>query len=117
MKVPTNTKPWIQGIIVGAVATMIIGFNWGGWYTGGTYDKDVAAAKHDGAVEAFTPACVEKFKAQPDAAVKMADFTKASSWEQSGIVEKGGFAKMAGPKLESDVARACAGILANPPKS
>ena len=31
MKLPTSTKPWIQGGIVGAIAAVIVGFSWGGW--------------------------------------------------------------------------------------
>ena len=29
-------KRLLQGAAVGAVATMLIGFNWGGWMLGGT---------------------------------------------------------------------------------
>jgi hypothetical protein len=29
----------LQGAAVGAVATMIVGFNWGGWLLGSTADK------------------------------------------------------------------------------
>jgi hypothetical protein len=32
---PTNTKPWIQGAAVGALALAIVGFSWGGRVTGG----------------------------------------------------------------------------------
>jgi hypothetical protein len=29
----------LQGIVIGAVASMVIGFSWGGWVTGGTAIK------------------------------------------------------------------------------
>jgi len=49
----------LQGAAVGAVATMIIGFNWGGWTLGSTVDK-VAKERTDAAVvAALAPICVD----------------------------------------------------------
>jgi len=115
MKMPTNTKPWIQGAVVGAIAAAIVGFSWGGWVTGGTAAKNSAAAAHDAVVAALAPICVERFRGQSDAVVRTADLTKTSSWERGTMVEKSGFATMPGSKTaDSDVARACAEILATP---
>jgi len=72
MNMPSNTKPWIQGAIVGAVALAIVGFNWGGWVTGGAADKQAVIAAHDAAVMALVPICVEHFREQSDAATKTA---------------------------------------------
>ncbi len=33
----------LQGIAIGAVATLVIGFSWGGWFTG-TEGKSMASA-------------------------------------------------------------------------
>ena len=115
MNMPTNTKPWIQGAAVGAIALAIVGFSWGGWVTGGTAAKTAATTSHDAVVAALAPICVERFRAQPDAIVKTADLVKTSSWERGNMVEKSGFATMPGSKTtDSDVARACAEILATP---
>jgi hypothetical protein len=115
MNMPVNTKPWIQGAFVGAVVAMIVGFSWGGWVTGGTSDKQSASAAHDATVAALAPICVDRFRAQGDATAKLAELTKASSWERGTIVEKGGFALMPGSTTtDSDVARACAVIPATP---
>jgi hypothetical protein len=115
MNIPVNTKPWIQGAFVGAVAAMIIGFSWGGWVTGGTSGKQSASAAHDATVAALAPICVDRFRAQGDASAKLAELTKASSWERGNLVEKSGFALMPGSKTaDTDVARACAEILATP---
>ena len=62
----------------------------------------------------------ERFRAQGDAPARIAELAKASSWEQGNVVEKSGYAVMPGSKTtDSDVARACAEILATPavPKS
>jgi hypothetical protein len=117
MNVPSNTKPWIQGAIVGAIALAIVGFNWGGWVTGGTADKQAAVAAQDAVVMALVPICVERFREQSDAATKTDALMKTdSSWGRGNIVEKSGFATMPGSKTaNSDVARACAEILAKAP--
>ena len=62
MNLPTNTKPLIQGALIGAIAATIIGFSWGGWVTGGTADKQVATASHDATVAALATICVDRFR-------------------------------------------------------
>jgi hypothetical protein len=116
MQFPTNTKPMIWGAVVGAAATMIVGFSWGGWVTGGTAHKDAAAAAHAAVVTALAPICADRYRTQNDGVAKIAELTKASSWERGNTVEKSGFATMPGSKTsDSDVARACADLLASAP--
>jgi hypothetical protein len=113
MKLPTNTKPWIQGAVVGAVATAIIGFSWGGWVTGGSADKRAAVASRDATVVALASICADRFGAQADAPAKLVELAKANSWERGNVIERSGFALMPGNKaVDSDVARACAERLA-----
>src|SRR5258708_3035801 len=50
MNIPPNTKPWIQGAVVGAVAAAIVGFSWGGWVTGSSANKQASVAAHDATV-------------------------------------------------------------------
>ena len=116
MHMPTNTKPWIQGAVVGAIALAIVGFSWGGWVTGGTAAKSSVAASRDAVVAALAPICVERFRAQPDAIVKTDALMKGSSWDRGNMVEKSGYATMPGSTTaDTDVARACAAILTAPP--
>lgn len=104
MKLPAQTKPWIQGAVLGSVATIIVGFAWGGWYTGGTYKKDVAAANGEGRVAALAPLCFAAVKAGPD----FAKIKGASSWDRGNQIEKGGYANLPGTTTpDSDVARKC----------
>ena len=118
MNLPKDTKPFLWGAVGGAVVLAIVGFSWGGWVTGGTSEKRVTSASHDAVVAVLAPLCVERFRAQGDAAAKLADLTKASSWDRAGIVERGGWANQPGAKsADNDVARACAELLANPPKA
>ena len=116
MQFPTYTKPLVWGFIGGAVACAIVGFSWGGWVTGSTARKDMAMAAHDAVVTALAPICAERFRSQDDALAKIAALAKTSSWERGSAVEKSGFALMPGSKTtDTDVARACAELLASPP--
>jgi hypothetical protein len=116
MKFPTNIKPLAWGAIIGAVACMIVGFSWGGWVTGASARQQATASAHDAVVTALAPICVERFRAQGDAPAQIAALAKSSSWERGTIIEKSGFALMPGSKTtDSDVARACAEMLATPP--
>jgi hypothetical protein len=118
MNIPVNTKPWIQGAVVGAVACAIVGFSWGGWVTGSTATKESQTAAHDAVVAALAPVCAAQFRTQADAPAKIDALAKASSWERGSLVEKSGFAMMPGSKTsDSDVARACGEMLAVPPKN
>jgi len=115
MRVPTNTKPLIQGAVLGAIACAAIGFIWGGWVTGGTARKDAVIAAHGATVTALAPFCAESFRAQGDASARMAELTKASAWERNRVLEKSGFASLPGSKTgEPDLARACVELLMAP---
>jgi hypothetical protein len=70
MQIPTWTKPGITGAIVGAIATMILGFSQGGWYTGGSAER-LAQQKADVAViDALIPVCISQSKLDPEAIAK-----------------------------------------------
>ncbi|WP_422002424.1 alpha/beta fold hydrolase [Reyranella sp.] len=113
MKIPSQTKPVIWGAVGGAILCAVVGFSWGGWVTGATARKEAAVAATDSRVAALAPICAQRFRAQDDASAKIAALAKADWWDRSKAVEKSGFAVMPGSKeADSDVARACAEILA-----
>jgi hypothetical protein len=83
----------LQGMAVGAVTSMVIGFYWGGWVTGGTAVKLADERANTAVVAALTPICVEKFLQNSDAKANLAVLQKISSnWEQGDYLEKGGWA-------------------------
>src|SRR6266478_9758306 len=55
-------KRLVQGAAVGAVATMIIGFNWGGWSLESTAEKRADEASELAVVAALAPVCADKFQ-------------------------------------------------------
>jgi hypothetical protein len=102
-------KPAVWGAIVGAVATMIVGFSWFGWVLGGTADRMALERANAAVVVALTPSCVSRFMQQPNAAVKLKELQAIDSWKQREFVEAGGWATSSGDKRpNSDVANACA---------
>lgn len=115
MQLPKNISTIVWSAVGGAAACMIIGFSWGGWVTGGTARKDSASAAQSAVVASLAPICAERFRRQDDATAKIMELAKASSWDRGNVVAKSGYATMPGSKdAESDVARACGEILANP---
>ena len=100
----------LQGIAVGAVASVVIGFSWGGWMTGSSANKLAAERADTAVVAALTPICVEKFLQNSDAKANLAVLQKIStSWEQGDYLQKGGWATQPGAtSADYHLARACA---------
>jgi hypothetical protein len=114
MDISKETKAAVRaglwGAAAGAIALAIVGFNWGGWVTGGAAEILAKNRVATAVVAALTPICVEKFRQAADASVNLAEMKKAAYvWDQSKFVEKGGWATMPGStEPNSAVARACA---------
>jgi hypothetical protein len=119
MQIPTWTKPGITGAIVGAIATMIIGFSQGGWYSGGSAERLAQQRSEVAVVEALVPICVSQSKLDPDTAAKLGQLVAMkSSYEQRDFVITSGWATMpAGSEPNRDVASKCADALVKPAAS
>ena len=104
----------LQGAALGAAATLIVGFYWGGWVTGGAAKEMAQKSATVALVTALAPICVDKFQRSTDAATNMTELKKASSWQQSSFIEKGCWATFSGSdQANSSVADACATLLGN----
>jgi hypothetical protein len=105
----------LQGIAIGAIASMVIGFSWGGWMTGGAAVKLADEQTNTSVVAALTPICVAKFLQNNDAKANLAVLQKiSSSWEQGDYLQKGGWATRPGATSpDYEIARACAEQLAH----
>jgi len=80
------------------VATMIIGFSWGGWVTG-TTAAEMARKAADGAGASLAATlCVAQFKNDPAEAVQLASLNKAERWDRASFITKGGWATLPGMK-------------------
>ncbi len=100
------------------VATLIIGFAWGGWVTGGTAERMATQAATAARADVAAAVCVSRFESGPDAAVNLASLKASKSWSRSTFIEKGGWATLTGTeKPISGAADLCAQRLidAKPP--
>lgn len=109
MHVPQWVKPACWGVVVGVLGIMILGFTWGGWVLGSTAEQ-MASDRAGAAVTAvLVPICVEGFMGQADAAAKLTEFQKTAVWQQSQLIEKGGWATATGSNTaNAAVAKGCA---------
>jgi hypothetical protein len=94
------------------VLTMIVGFAWGGWVTGGTAQKLAETLADTAVVKRLAPICVVQFNQDPGKAQKLTELKGTDSWQRDGYVEKQGWATMPGEaKTDRNVAEACAKLL------
>ena len=104
----------LQGAAVGAVATMIVGFGWGGWMLGGTAKTLADNTTKSAVIAAIAPICVDQFQHGVAAATNLVELKKISPYQQAAYVEKGGWAVMPGStKVDAGVPEACATLLNN----
>jgi hypothetical protein len=87
MQVPSilqgeSLKRLLQGAAAGAVATMVVGFSWGGWSLGSTADRMAKERSELAVVAALAPVCADKFRALPDAEAKTIALSKVESWKR-----------------------------------
>ena len=87
MQVPSilqgeTLKRLLQGAAVGAVATIFVGFSWGGWSPGSTADRTAKERSDVAVVAALAPVCADKFRALPDAEAKTIQLSKVEGWKR-----------------------------------
>ena len=104
------TKTQVFWACAGCIAaTILIGFTWGGWVTGGTASEMAADAAANARTQLAADICVERFAKGADAAAQLAALQKSDSWTRDTFIEKGGWATLAGMKEPVDgAAELCA---------
>ncbi len=102
-------KPFVWGLVVSAVLTMIIGFAFGGWVTGGTAQEMAGEMADEAVIDRLAPICVTQFNQDPEKDKKLQELKEISSYQRGDYVEKQGWATMPGEKEpDSNVANECA---------
>ena len=108
---PTKTVLF-WSCVASMVLTMIVGFSWGGWVTGGTARQTAENMAHDAVVTRLAPICVVQSGRDPGKAVKLVALKAESSWQRGEYIGKQGWATMPGEQEpDSKVAQACATLL------
>lgn len=92
---PSKTS-WFWSCVGFVVLTMIVGFTWGGWVTGGTATEMAERAAEQGRAELAAAICVERFWEAPDAQAQVAALKEESTWRQGDFIENGGWVTLAG---------------------
>jgi hypothetical protein len=104
-----STKKVVFWFAVGAVIlTLIIGFNWGGWITGGTGRE----MTDDAVVQRLALICVAQFNQDPGKEQKLNELKEMSAYRRDDYVQEQGWATMPGEENpDRKVADACAKLL------
>ncbi len=92
-----------------SILTMVIGFTWGGWVTGGTAQEMTQEARRNLAATF----CVNRFMADANAGSHYTEFMETSDWQRDEFIHDGGWATM--PTLDrplAGIADLCADKLA-----
>lgn len=95
---------FLQGVAFGAVATIAVGFYWGGWVTGGNAKIMSAMAENNGRMSILVPMCVAQFTAADGAIAK---FKATSGYSRDNLISD--TVKTVGvTSMDYSFARACA---------
>lgn len=92
---PESLPRVLQGIAIGVVATVLVGFSAGGWVTGSRARTMAQQESNDALIAALAPVCVQNFQNSPRAPenlVELNNFTVI--WDRGAFIEKGGWAMM-----------------------
>lgn len=84
---------WFWSCIGCVIATMIVGFTWGGWVSAGTASQIASKAAHDARAQLAAAYCIDKATTSPNAA-ELTALKKADSWDRNGLVTKAGRSQM-----------------------
>lgn len=98
--------------VAAVVLTLIVGFNWGGWVTGGSAQDMAVQSGKDAVVQRLAPICVYQFNQDPEKDQKLTELKDTSTYQRRAYVEKQGWATMPGEeKADRQVADGCAKLL------
>jgi len=98
--------------VASVILTIVVGFAWGGWVTGGSSLAAGVTVGKDAVILRLAPICVAQFNLDPDKATKLAELKALTTYKQGQYVQDQGWATMPGEeKPDRKVADACAKLL------
>ena len=100
-------KRLLQGALLGGVATLIVGFIWGGWTLGSTAKRMALTAAEAARIEVLAPVCVAQFNAIDGA---LAKFQTAPAYNRDTLV-RDSMTTVGGSEMSWPLARACQKLL------
>ena len=102
-------KPFVWGIVVGAIVLLIVIFSTG-WVVTSSSAQDKAEEMTEKAViDQLAPICVEQFLKDPNREERLKELKEKDSWKQGDYVKETGWATMPGAESPAPgVADECA---------
>jgi len=98
--------------VVAIVVVLIIGFNWGGWVTGGSARDTAVQSGKDAVILRLAPICVYQFNQDPEKDQKLGELKEASRYKRDDYVREQGWATIPGEaEPDRQVSDACAQLL------
>mgnify|MGYP006273465275 CR=1 FL=1 len=108
MTFPEWLKPGLVGAGCGAAALAVVGFSWGGWTTETTAAEQAQSQARTAVTAALAPVCLERSRADPERAARIAEIEAAASYQRRSLVMDAGWATMPGADAaDRNVAQAC----------
>jgi hypothetical protein len=106
-------KAAIFWVCIGSVVlTLIVGFTWGGWVSGGTARSMANTMAEEAVTKRLAPMCVVQVSRDPAKDQKLKEMKEKSSYERGDFVKAQGWAKMPGDtETDAKVAEECARLL------
>ena len=83
-----SLKRLLQGAAVGVVASLAIGFGWGGWMLGSTAKTLADSTASSAVVAAIAPICVDQFQRSADAAANLTALKKTELMATGDVCRK-----------------------------
>ena len=102
---PSKTM-WFWSSVACVGLTVLVGFTWGGWRTGGSAERLAEDAGETAQAQLAAVVCEHQFMQGPDARDRLAELQETASHSQRRFVEDGGWTNLAG--MEKPVAGAAA---------
>lgn len=104
---PTKTIVF-WAVVAAAILTIVVGFSWGGWVTGGGSQT----MTNDALTQRLSSICVGQYNQDPQKDQKLTVLQDTSSYQRDDYVIEQGWATMPGEaKPDSKVANECAKLI------
>ncbi len=105
---PSKTQTF-WACVACVVLTLVLGFTWGGWVTGGTAREMVEDATEEARVQLAAAVCVDEFIKTADARTQLAELEELSSYRRGEFLEEAGWGVIPGTgEIDDEVADRCA---------
>ena len=91
-----SIKPFVQGIVVGAIVLLIVVFSTGWVVTSSSAETAAEKMTEQAVVDRLTAICVAQFQQDPIREERLTELKEISSFQRDDYVEEKGWATMPG---------------------